>query len=159
VRLIELLDDRLLRAIVDRDNFRELASKLARARIVESGDVPPDAVTMNSTVNVIDQDTGDVGSYRLVYPEDANIVAGMLSILAPIGTAILGRRKGDLVGLPIPSGAVKLRIDDVVQRPGHDELTCRRNAPPSARRQATREPQVSPPKLSEGRTKLGSLPQ
>ncbi|HCO24501.1 MAG TPA: transcription elongation factor GreAB, partial [Gimesia maris] len=56
---------------------------------------PADIVTMNSTVRLRDLETDELETYTLVYPQDANIKEGKLSILTPIGTAILGYRIGD----------------------------------------------------------------
>jgi regulator of nucleoside diphosphate kinase len=64
-----------------------LWGELGRARTVKPTGVPPDVVTMNSTVRLRDLDTGESETYTLVYPEDADASAGRISVLAPVGTA------------------------------------------------------------------------
>lgn len=123
-RLAVLLNDELFAAMADRKVFGELASELRNARIVESTAVPPDVVTMNSTVKLTDLESGETEAYTLVYPRDADIAAGRLSILAPIGTAILGYRVGDLVRWAIPSGKSNMRIDEVIFQPERDSVAA-----------------------------------
>jgi regulator of nucleoside diphosphate kinase len=64
-----------------------------------------------------DLDDGETFEYTLVYPRDANAAEGRVSILAPIGTAILGCKAGDVVEWPVPAGTARLRIEDVVFQP------------------------------------------
>ena len=75
---------------------------------------------MNSTVRLLDPRTKEVDTYTLVYPEDANIAEGKLSVLAPIGTAILGYRVGDVVRWQVPSGMTRVRIEELVFQPERD---------------------------------------
>jgi len=70
--------------------IEELEVELNRAIIVDADKIPPDVVTMNSKVYLRDMDAGKDEFYQLVYPEDADIEQNKISILAPIGTAILG---------------------------------------------------------------------
>ncbi|QDT11124.1 nucleoside diphosphate kinase regulator [Planctomycetes bacterium K23_9] len=119
-RLTDLMNDEWLAAIVDRRVFRELIAELEQAVIVDSAAIPPDVVTMNSIVKMTDLKTGDVDTYTLVYPKEANIAESRLSILAPIGTAILGYAVGDRVRWNIPSGRSNMRIDEVVYQPERD---------------------------------------
>jgi regulator of nucleoside diphosphate kinase len=94
-----------------------LAGELRRARVVPRAEIPPDVVTMNSTVRVCDLETGEVETYTLVYPHEADIAAGRLSVLAPVGTALLGYRAGDVIEWPVPAGVARLRIEGVGSRP------------------------------------------
>lgn len=94
-----------------------LAGELRRARVVPRSQIPPDVVTMNSTVRLRDLETDEEETYTLVYPEDADIEADRLSILAPIGTALLGYRAGDVVEWPVPAGVRRFRIEEVVFQP------------------------------------------
>ncbi len=95
----------------------ELESELKRALIVDSDKVPPDIVTMNSKVYLRDMDTGKDEFYQLVYPEDADIEQSRISILAPIGTAILGYKVGDIIEWKVPAGLRKLKIKKILYQP------------------------------------------
>jgi regulator of nucleoside diphosphate kinase len=101
----------------DRNDLESLAGELERADVVSSKDVPPDVVTMNSKVVLRDLTTSEQMTYVLVFPKDANIDVGAISVLAPVGTAILGYAKGDVVEWPVPSGVRRISIDDVLYQP------------------------------------------
>lgn len=100
-----------------RKDLEKLAQELARAEVVDSKDVHPDVVTMNSRVILRDVDTGEEMNYALVFPKDANIETGAISILAPIGTAILGYSKGDIIEWSVPAGIRRIRIEQIVYQP------------------------------------------
>jgi regulator of nucleoside diphosphate kinase len=101
----------------DRKDLESLAEELDKAEVVSPKNVPADVVTMNSKVVLRDLDTSEEMTYTLVFPRDANIGAGAISILAPVGTAILGYAKGDVVEWPVPSGVRRIRIKDVLYQP------------------------------------------
>jgi regulator of nucleoside diphosphate kinase len=101
----------------DRDYLESLRNELDRAHIVESTAIPHDIVTMNSQVRIEDMDTGDQNVYTLVFPSDARIAEKKVSILAPIGTAMLGCRVGDTVDWPVPAGNRKVRIKEIPYQP------------------------------------------
>lgn len=116
-RLEHLLESEFAQAIDPKTYLGDLQAELQRAKIVASADVPHDVITMNSTVRLLDLDTGEVETYTLVYPHQANIAEHKLSILAPIGTALLGYRVGDIVRWRVPSGRRRLQIEDVLYQP------------------------------------------
>lgn len=101
----------------DKDALRDLRRELDRAVIVDSGHIEPDIVTMNSRVRIRDLDTGDENEYALVYPLAADISHGRISVLAPLGTALIGYRKGDVVEWRVPSGVRRFKIAEVVFQP------------------------------------------
>lgn len=68
---------------------------------------------MNSTVRLRDLDSEEIETYTLVFPEDADIERNRISVLAPVGTAIIGCQAGDVVTWSVPRGRVQLRIEDV----------------------------------------------
>jgi len=108
-----------------RNDLEALAQELARADIVDPKDVRPDVVTMNSRVVLQDVNTHEEMNYVLVFPKDANVDAGAISVLAPIGTAILGYSMGDIIEWPVPAGRRRIRIEKVVYQPeaaGHFHL-------------------------------------
>ena len=125
--------DALIRGALDSQvhpigNQAALAGELRRARVVPRSRIPRDVVTMNSTVRVRDQETGEEETYTLVYPREADIEANRLSVLAPVGTALLGYRAGDVVEWPVPAGVSRFRIEEVLQPRSARALTAGRPA-------------------------------
>jgi len=116
-RLEHLLASDFTEAIQSKSYLTDLQAELQRAKIVESASVPRDVVTMDSRVRLRDLDSGEVETYTLVYPDQANIAENKLSILAPIGTAILGYRVGDIVQWRVPGGRRRLRLEEVLYQP------------------------------------------
>lgn len=95
----------------------QLETELSRASIVSSEDIPPNVVTMNSTVAFRTGD-GKEFSLKLVYPKDSDGSSEKLSILAPVGSAILGLKEGDSISWPILGGtSVEVEIIRVVYQP------------------------------------------
>lgn len=101
----------------DRESLEALQGELDRARVVKPTAVPDDVVTMNSRVRLADVETNEEEVYTVVFPSEANFDQRKLSILAPIGTAILGYRVGDTVKWRVPGGVKTLRIDEVLYQP------------------------------------------
>lgn len=110
----------------DTSALAALAGELRRARVVPRVRVPSDVVTMNSTVRLRDLEAGEEETYTLVLPHEADISAGRLSILAPVGTALLGYRLGDVVEWPIPAGVARFRIEEVASPPKDPQLPTER---------------------------------
>ena len=100
-----------------RDYLHALESELEQATSVEAADVPGDVVTMNSTVELSDLSSGEEETYTLVYPQQASAIDGRLSVLAPLGTAILGTRVGDEIEVATPSGRRRVRIEKIHFQP------------------------------------------
>ena len=86
-----------------------LRAELERADIVEPAQMPSDVITMNSTARFVLND-GSEREITLVYPRDADGSAGKVSILAPVGSALLGLRVGDSIRWPAPGGDIDLRV-------------------------------------------------
>jgi regulator of nucleoside diphosphate kinase len=97
----------------DREHLLDLQQEIDEARIVEAHDIAHDVVTMQSDVRVHDAATGVSSDYRLVSPAQADLAAGRLSVLAPLGTALLGYREGDEVEWQMPGGVRLVRIEKV----------------------------------------------
>lgn len=116
-RLENLFTSDLAEAIGSKPYLANLQSEVERSVVVESDKVPDNVITMNSTVRFRDVDTGEVETYTLVFPNQANIAAKKLSILAPIGTAILGYRIGDIVQWQVPNGKRRLKIEAILYQP------------------------------------------
>jgi regulator of nucleoside diphosphate kinase len=94
-----------------------LDRELHRARVVDPREVPADAVTMNSDVVYEDCSTSAKRTVRVVYPRDANAAAGRVSVLAPIGSALLGLRVGDSIDWPVPNGTKRIRVVEIRYQP------------------------------------------
>jgi regulator of nucleoside diphosphate kinase len=90
---------------------------LDRADIVDDMDMPDDVVIMNSEVTVIDLDSKQQMTFALVFPENADLDEKKISILAPVGSAVLGYRVGDIVEWRVPLCKRRLMIDRVIQHP------------------------------------------
>jgi regulator of nucleoside diphosphate kinase len=108
-----------------RDDLRMLQRELERAHVLSPKEVPPDVVTMNSKVRVREVGADEVTTYTLVFPDQANIDLNRISVIAPIGTAMLGRRLGDEFEWQVPAGPVRLRVEEVLYQPeaaGHFHL-------------------------------------
>ena len=84
-----------------------LEDELERARIVSKSDLPPETVSMNSRIHFLDNQTGKDFVATLVYPNDANIDENKISVLAPIGAALIGLKVGQTIDWPLPNGSVK----------------------------------------------------
>jgi regulator of nucleoside diphosphate kinase len=118
-----LLSSEFAKVVESAHQFDEQNAELQRAKIVPPDEVPNDVVTMNSKVVFRDLDTGELEIYTLVLPHEADIAEGRLSVLAPIGTAILGERIGDVVRWRVPAGRRFLKIEEVVHEP-EPESAC-----------------------------------
>jgi regulator of nucleoside diphosphate kinase len=97
----------------DQENHTILKNEIARAAIVPSSEIPEDVVRMYSRVRIVDMRTGEQRVFQIVYPHEANYSLGKLSVLAPIGTALLGYQVGTEIEWRVPSGVRKLRIEAV----------------------------------------------
>ncbi|MEG6615786.1 nucleoside diphosphate kinase regulator [Peptococcaceae bacterium 1198_IL3148] len=100
-----------------REYLKDLSNELEKAQVVEPKDIPSDVVTMNSKVELVDLDADEEMVYTLVYPEDADLSQDKISILAPIGTAILGYRVGEIVDWKVPNGVVQLKVQAILYQP------------------------------------------
>jgi regulator of nucleoside diphosphate kinase len=81
-----------------------LLREIGRATIHKERHVPRDVVTMNSEVDFVDAANGAVRSVRLVYPSDADIATGRISILTPVGAGLIGLRTGSAILWPTATG-------------------------------------------------------
>lgn len=96
----------------------DLEAELGRANVVEPTEVPPTLVTMNSTVKFSVASTKNEFELTLVYPKDVDASGKTISILAPVGSALLGLSQGDEIEWPKPGGGLlKVKIQEVVYQP------------------------------------------
>ncbi|WP_253715876.1 nucleoside diphosphate kinase regulator [Bdellovibrio bacteriovorus] len=94
----------LLLQHTESSNAAVLEEELARATVVPQKEVPHDVVTMNSTVQFVDHDTHKESQITLVFPKDADVTKGKVSILAPVGIALIGLKVGQTIQWPMPNG-------------------------------------------------------
>lgn len=116
-RLTELVNTFTSADTKDAENLLLLRQELERANIVKSQKVAATVVTMNSRVKLIDLDTGAEKTFQIVYPWQSDVEEGKISVLAPIGTALLGYKKGDTVVWKVPSGFRRLKIEEILYQP------------------------------------------
>ncbi|MFL5358509.1 nucleoside diphosphate kinase regulator [Archangium sp.] len=119
--MVTSTDMERLRTLIDTtagDLADTLDAELLRAEVVEPSLVPPDVVTMNSRVVYRDEDTGETREVTLSYPKDASLEQGRISVLAPVGAALLGLSVGQDIEWQQPGGRHKrLRIVSVTYQP------------------------------------------
>lgn len=116
-RLQQLLEEASHTNFRGREDLAVLNAELARAEIVAPETVSHNVITMNSTVVMLDLETGDEETYTLVFPETADIAGGRISVLAPIGTAMLGYEVGDTFEWVVPAGKRRLQIQKILYQP------------------------------------------
>ena len=114
-RLIEIAGER--DGAANHEYLRKLEHELDRAETVAPEEVPGDLITMRSKVRLKDMNTGEEMVYTLVFPVEADSGDGKISVLAPIGTAMLGYRVGDLIEWQVPSGLRRLKVEELLYQP------------------------------------------
>ena len=100
-----------------RAELSSLLGELNRGKIVPPDEIPSDVITMNSRAELLDLETDERMEFTLVLPSDANIEEGRISVLAPLGTAMLGYRVGDEFEWVVPHGLRRLKVQAVQFQP------------------------------------------
>lgn len=117
-RLRRLVDGVQASGTVNGSNLAALEEELDRAHVVDPSRIRPDVVTLNSQVRVEDLDSGRLMEYEIVYPNaKARGSADALSVIAPLGTALLGYKAGDTVEWQMPKGKRRLKVVEVLYQP------------------------------------------
>lgn len=127
-RLARALKHSLFR---DQLQLESLEQALESAEVTSVERIPRGAVGMNSSIRVLDLDTRKNELFTLVFPENADISTNRISVLAPVGIALLGRRRGDFIETRVPGGVRRLRVERVWQSP---ELAGRQARPDRSNR-------------------------
>lgn len=112
--LISYLNGGRGRTAFDRRNAEDLQGELKKAKLVTKDKFPPDVVRINSTVRIKTEGKDEVIELMLVTPDKANIKERRVSVMAPIGTALIGFRKGQQVKWEVPSGKKTFTILEVI---------------------------------------------
>lgn len=110
-----IAEQRSRRAGRDRDDLVRLEGELNRAKKVAVEDLSADVVALDREVTMIDLEDNSEETYRLVLPDQADVSRLRISVLAPIGAALLGYREGDQIEWPVPDGIRRLRIKRVTR--------------------------------------------
>ncbi len=97
-----------------------LQSELGRAEKIDSEKITPDFVTMNSTIEVTDPDNEKIMTVQLVYPNEADFKQGKVSVLSPLGTALIGYKVGSEISFPVPKGTKMMKITKIIYQPEAD---------------------------------------
>jgi regulator of nucleoside diphosphate kinase len=95
----------------------QLRPLLERATVVSSDLVPADIVTMNTQVVLSDDGTSERRIVRVVYPDEADVARGLISVLEPLGTALLGASVGEVIECAFSGGQRCLRVEKLVYQP------------------------------------------
>jgi len=101
----------------DMESVTMLQDEINRAKVIPQKSIGVDVVTMNSKIRLKDLDTGTSIVYELVFPEEADLEHNKISILAPVGVALLGYRVGDRIQWPVPAGVRTLEITEILYQP------------------------------------------
>jgi regulator of nucleoside diphosphate kinase len=117
VRRLDALFDRIRYQVSPPATLSVLERELAHAIVVSPEKVPPSVVTMNSEVEVVDLQTDERRSLTVVFPSMAGIDVGRISVLAPLGTALIGSCEGAHVAWQTPRGLRQLQVHRVVYQP------------------------------------------
>jgi regulator of nucleoside diphosphate kinase len=116
-RLAELIREAGHSDYRDSEYLKDLEKELERAEVVPAKEISGDVITMNSRVRLVDIDSGEEMTYTLVFPEDADIAENKISVLAPIGTAMLGYRIDDSFSWTVPDGERRLQVKEILYQP------------------------------------------
>ena len=117
VRLQRLVESSRVFRQRDAKHLDDLEQELERAAIMKAGEVPSNVVTMNSRVKVKDLNSGRITTYQIVFPREADIARNRISVLAPIGTGLLGYSAGTTIEWQVPSGMRRFHILEVEYQP------------------------------------------
>ncbi|HEV2481966.1 MAG TPA: GreA/GreB family elongation factor [Puia sp.] len=98
---------------IEQNYLRLLLNEIKRATVVSREDIPPDVIRLNSTAIIKDVATEQVMAVTLVLLEQADLRNGKVSVLDPIGTMLIGFKKGMRFGCPLPKRYFTLEIVDV----------------------------------------------
>jgi regulator of nucleoside diphosphate kinase len=110
------------------DALRKLGDELDRAAVVHSSALPSNVVTLDSTVKFEDLATGEIEEYTITFPDRSDVEARRISVLSPIGTALLGCRVGDIVKWSTPGGIRQLKVRGVTSPVASNETVAESSA-------------------------------
>lgn len=114
-RLNSLIDEKLRKDTNADKSIKDLQAEIGRAKVVAANDLPGDIITMNTRALI--RLNGAEREITLVYPNEADLWGQRISVLSPIGIAVLGYREGEEIEWTVPSGTVKVHIKKILYQP------------------------------------------
>jgi transcription elongation factor GreA len=93
----------------------ELEGRLSEAQIMDDSKIPKDEALLGATVTLKDMDSGEKIDYTLVSELEADFAQGKISVMSPVGQALLGHKKGETVEIEVPAGTLKYRIEKIAR--------------------------------------------
>ena len=93
--------------------IKELEDKIARAQVIDPKTIDTDKIVFGATVTLLDVDSDEKKTYRIVGVDEADIKQGSISIESPIARQLLSKKAGDVVTIKVPKGAVEYEVLDV----------------------------------------------
>lgn len=116
IKLEKIIQESLHQNIYKEEYIKSLLAEIEIAKVVKPKAVPKDVITMNSKVCLVSPE-GDEEEYTLVFPNEANVMENKISILAPVGTAMIGYKAGDIIEWPVPDGIIKFKVKEILFQP------------------------------------------
>jgi regulator of nucleoside diphosphate kinase len=114
-KLLKIINKAKYENLDDYSNLKDLETELIRADVTNISELPSNVITMNTkAVLLID---GIEEEVALVYPNEADILEYKLSVLSPIGTAILGYSEGDIIEWKVPKGTIQVKVEKIIFQP------------------------------------------
>lgn len=114
-RLLEIIHKTKYEDLKDNLGLQDLEAEINRAVVTSVEQLPANIITMNTEVVLLIEDAEEV--FRLVYPNEADILQNKISVLSPIGTAILGYSEGSVIEWKVPDGIVLIKVKKVLFQP------------------------------------------
>lgn len=115
--LAQLIQTLRLSKSIDKRYLQYLSKELRDANIIDSQCITPDFVTMNSVIEAKFLETGKIMQLQLAYPAEADFAKGLISVLSPLGCALLGYRASDTISFDAPAGTKSVQICGVIYQP------------------------------------------
>ena len=116
-RLCTIINISRQRQSTEFKNIEVLGSEIKRAKKIKSKKITPEFITMNSLIEVSDLETNRLMQLKLVYPGEADFKKGHISVLSPLGSALLGYKIGDTVSFAVPKGEKSVMINKILYQP------------------------------------------
>jgi len=116
-KLVEIMNEEIKRTLENQRYAQDLLKELEKCEIVDPEEISDKVITMNSKVSFRFSDSDKTLVYTLVFPQEADISKGKISILSPIGTALIGYQEGDVIKWSVPSGEKQIKVEKIIYQP------------------------------------------
>lgn len=115
--MVEIMNEEIKRTLENQRYAQDLLKELEKCEIVDPEEISDKVITMNSKVSFRFSDSDKTLVYTLVFPQEADISKGKISILSPIGTALIGYQEGDVIKWSVPSGEKQIKVEKIIYQP------------------------------------------